>query len=163
MRCKPQEQVLHWLAGFGAGLSLTTLSPRRKSFSAGRANTAPADPAKVSSRRCTTNRTRTQRLKVGPWYDHKSRRGRKWQAALERESQRQHVTAVIYRCNKCTSVGCDQLQAGECSNQGFRLGTCVKCGTIKLAEDLRLVMTPQLRKAFKILRLPLPEGTEKGD
>jgi hypothetical protein len=71
--------------------------------------------------------------------------------------------SVIYRCNKCTSVGCDQVQAGECSNQGFRLGTCVKCGTIKPAEDLRLVMTPQLRQAFKILRLPLPEGTEGGD
>ena len=32
---------------------------------------APADPAKVSSRRCMTNRTRTQRLdRVGPWYDY---------------------------------------------------------------------------------------------
>ena len=31
----------------GAGVPLTTLWPRRKSFSAGRGNTAPADPAKV--------------------------------------------------------------------------------------------------------------------
>jgi thioesterase domain-containing protein len=43
----------------GAGLSPTTLGPRRRSFSAGCANAAPADPAKVSNRRCTTNRTRT--------------------------------------------------------------------------------------------------------
>jgi hypothetical protein len=42
----------------GAGLFPTTLAPRRRSFSAGCANAAPADPAKVSNRRRTTNRTR---------------------------------------------------------------------------------------------------------
>jgi hypothetical protein len=69
--------------------------------------------------------------------------------------------SVVHRCTKCTSVGCDQVQAGECSNQGFRFGTCLKCGTIKLGQDLRprqqLVMTPQLQQAIKILQLSLPE------
>ena len=45
--------------------------------------------------------------------------------------------------------------------KGFRCGTCVECGTIELAQDLlrqqRLVMTPQLEQAIKILQLSLPE------
>jgi len=49
--------------------------------------------------------------------------------------------SVVSSCNKCTSVGCDQVEADECSNQGFRSGTCVKCGTIKLGQDLPLVMS----------------------
>jgi len=65
--------------------------------------------------------------------------------------------SVVYRCLKCTNVGCDQGQAGGCSNQGFRFGTCVKCGTIKPGQDLPLVMTPQLQRAIKMLGVSLPE------
>jgi hypothetical protein len=71
--------------------------------------------------------------------------------------------SVVYSCNKCTSVGCDQVEADECSNQGFRSGTCVKCGTIKLGQDLPLVMTPQLQQAIKILQISLPEGRKVSD
>jgi hypothetical protein len=59
---------------------------------------------------------------------------------------------VVERCGNCTSVGCDQDRTGECSNQGFRLGSCVKCGTMKAGQDLPLVMTPQLEAAIRILK-----------
>jgi hypothetical protein len=59
---------------------------------------------------------------------------------------------VVYRCENCTNVGCDQVEAGECSNQGFRSECCLICGTIRLGEG-RLAMTPQLEQAMAILRL----------
>ena len=59
---------------------------------------------------------------------------------------------VVYRCENCTNVGCDQVEAGECSNQGFRSNSCLMCGTIRVEEE-RLAMTPQLEEAMKILRL----------
>jgi len=69
--------------------------------------------------------------------------------------------SAVYRCKQCANIGCDQVQTDECTNQGFWCGTCVKCGTIELAQDLlrqqRLVMTPQLDQAIKILQLSLPE------
>jgi hypothetical protein len=71
--------------------------------------------------------------------------------------------SVVHYCDKCKSVGCDQIEAGECSNQGFRSGTCVKCGTRKLGQDLRLVMTPQLAQAIKMLQISLPEGRKGSD
>ena len=68
---------------------------------------------------------------------------------------------AVYYCKQCAHIGCDQVQTDECSNQGFRCGTCVKCGTIELAQDLlshqRLVMTPQLQHAIKMLRLSQSE------
>ena len=60
--------------------------------------------------------------------------------------------SVVYRCENCTNVGCDQVEAGECSNQGFRSNSCLMCGTIRLGEE-RLAMTLQLEQAMKILRL----------
>lgn len=45
--------------------------------------------------------------------------------------------STVYRCKKCGSVGCDQGQAGDCSNQGFRISTCVKCGTGGQKEPIR--------------------------
>jgi hypothetical protein len=65
--------------------------------------------------------------------------------------------SVVHRCKKCMSIGCDQVAPDECSEQGFRLGTCVKCGAIGLAQEqlqkARLVVTPQLEKAMKILKI----------
>lgn len=62
----------------------------------------------------------------------------------------------VCRCENCTNVGCDQDGDEACSNQGFRLGTCTKCGASRLgAEDL-LTMTPGLERAIKKLRLSLP-------
>jgi hypothetical protein len=58
---------------------------------------------------------------------------------------------MVERCGNCTSLGCDQERAGECSNQGFRLGSCVKCGAMKAGQDLPLVMTPQLEEAIRII------------
>ena len=60
--------------------------------------------------------------------------------------------SVVYRCENCTNVGCDQLEAGECSSQGFRSNSCLMCGTIRLGEE-RLAMTPQLEEEITILRL----------
>ena len=60
--------------------------------------------------------------------------------------------SVVYRCENCTNVGCDQVEAGECSNQGFRSNSCLICGTIRLGEE-RLTMTPQLEEAMTMLRL----------
>lgn len=37
--------------------------------------------------------------------------------------------ATLYRCKKCGNVGCEHIQAGECTNQGFRLTKCARCGT----------------------------------
>ena len=69
--------------------------------------------------------------------------------------------SVVYRCKQCANIGCDQVYTDQCSNQAFRCGTCVKCGTIELAQDLlrqhRLVMTPQLQHAVRMLRLSQPE------
>jgi hypothetical protein len=62
--------------------------------------------------------------------------------------------SLVIRCTQCTNVGCDQALAGDCSNQGFRSGICMKCGAIKM-DETQLVMTPQLEQALKILRLPL--------
>ena len=59
---------------------------------------------------------------------------------------------AVFRCENCTNVGCDEVEAGECSNQGFRSNTCLMCGTLRLGEEC-LVMTPQLEEAMKILRL----------
>jgi hypothetical protein len=65
--------------------------------------------------------------------------------------------STVYRCDKCVNVGCDQVHAGECSNQGFRLSMCLKCGAINLKQDMgRLVMMPQLQQAIRVLRLSLP-------
>ena len=64
--------------------------------------------------------------------------------------------SAVYRCENCTNVGCDQVEAGECSNQGFRSKSCLMCGTIRLGEE-RLAMTPQLEQAIKILRLGAEE------
>ena len=63
---------------------------------------------------------------------------------------------VVYRCENCTNVGCDQVEAGECSIQGFRSNACVMCGVIRLGEE-RLAMTPQLEQAMTILRLGTQE------
>jgi hypothetical protein len=69
--------------------------------------------------------------------------------------------SVVDSCTKCTNVGCDQVEAGECSNQGFRSGICLKCGKMKLGHELGLlVMTPQLQQAINVLRLSLPELNE---
>jgi hypothetical protein len=60
--------------------------------------------------------------------------------------------SVVYRCENCTNVGCDQVEDGECSNQGFRSNSCLMCGTITLGEQ-RLATTPQLEQVMTILRL----------
>jgi hypothetical protein len=60
--------------------------------------------------------------------------------------------SVVYRCENCTNVGCDQVEANECSNQGFRSNSCLMCGRMRLGEE-PLAMTPQLEAAMKILRL----------
>ena len=58
----------------------------------------------------------------------------------------------VYRCTTCTNVGCDQGNFDECSNQGFKLGTCLTCGAMKLERDT-LVKTPQLQEAIRMLRI----------
>jgi hypothetical protein len=45
--------------------------------------------------------------------------------------------STLYRCKKCGNVGCDQSQPGKCTNQGFRLGKCLKCGTSGQKETFR--------------------------
>jgi hypothetical protein len=35
---------------------------------------------------------------------------------------------TLYRCKKCGNVGCDYSNFGECTNQGFQSGKCLKCG-----------------------------------
>jgi hypothetical protein len=63
---------------------------------------------------------------------------------------------VVYRCENCTNVGCDQGETGECSNQGFQSNSCLMCGTMRVGEE-RLAMTPQLEQAMTILRLGTAE------
>lgn len=41
----------------------------------------------------------------------------------------------VYRCKKCGNAGCTTLP--ECSNQGFKSGKCVKCGTVGQSELLK--------------------------
>jgi len=45
--------------------------------------------------------------------------------------------STLYRCKKCGNVGCDQSQPGKCTNQGFRSGKCLKCGTSGQKETFR--------------------------
>ena len=47
--------------------------------------------------------------------------------------------STVYDCDECASAGCDQIEAGECSNQGFRFGTCVTCGKARLLSAFDLV------------------------
>jgi hypothetical protein len=54
----------------------------------------------------------------------------------------------VHQCDECANTGCDQIEAGECSNQGFGLGTCVSCGKARFlsAVDLvRILETTQSR------------------
>jgi DNA-directed RNA polymerase specialized sigma54-like protein len=39
----------------------------------------------------------------------------------------------------------------------------MKCGTTNLGQDLRLVMTPQLEHAIKVLHLSVPERASGTD
>ena len=55
--------------------------------------------------------------------------------------------SMVHRCDKCRSIGCDQIQPDDCSTQGFWFGTCLNCGAINL-----LAMTPQLRLLVKALK-----------
>lgn len=41
----------------------------------------------------------------------------------------------LYRCKKCGNVGCDRPSDGECSNQGFKVGKCLKCGATGQKEN----------------------------
>jgi hypothetical protein len=41
---------------------------------------------------------------------------------------------ILYRCKKCNNVGCDHVGTGECSNQAFNHGKCVKCGASGQSE-----------------------------
>jgi hypothetical protein len=34
----------------------------------------------------------------------------------------------LKRCPKCSNVGCDRSTEGECTNQTFWQGKCLKCG-----------------------------------
>jgi hypothetical protein len=35
----------------------------------------------------------------------------------------------LYRCKRCSNVGCNQSNRGACSSQGFYGGACLKCGS----------------------------------
>jgi hypothetical protein len=48
-------------------------------------------------------------------------------------------SSVVHRCEKCTNAGCDQDHRDECSNQGFRFGTCLKCGNARFLTAIELV------------------------
>ena len=43
----------------------------------------------------------------------------------------------LYRCKKCGNVGCDQIQDGKCSNQGFKFGKCLRCGASGQKETFK--------------------------
>ena len=60
--------------------------------------------------------------------------------------------STVNGCTRCTNVGCDQDEAGQCSNQGFHSGICLNCGAPKREQDT-LAMTPQLQEAIKIVRM----------
>jgi hypothetical protein len=64
----------------------------------------------------------------------------------------------VFNCSKCANVGCDQLEVGECSNQGFSSGICTQCGAVRMTSEMgHLVITPQLREAIRRLRWTLPD------
>ena len=69
--------------------------------------------------------------------------------------------SVVYRCENCTNVGCNQIDAGECSNQGFRSNARLMCGTIRLGEE-RLAMMPQLQEGDENTAIT-SRGTERLD
>jgi hypothetical protein len=54
----------------------------------------------------------------------------------------------LHECDECESVGCDQIEAGECSKQGFRFGTCLTCGKgrfLSAVDLVRMLETTQTR------------------
>jgi len=34
----------------------------------------------------------------------------------------------LYRCTKCGHVGCEKPKVGDCTNQTFAVGRCLRCG-----------------------------------
>ncbi len=44
---------------------------------------------------------------------------------------------VLYRCKNCGNVGCERGGQNECTNQAFRSGKCLKCGSIGHRETFR--------------------------
>jgi hypothetical protein len=54
---------------------------------------------------------------------------------------------VIHQCKRCESVGCDQIEAGECSNQAFHLDRCLKCSKSRFLTAVELVTS--LEAAWK--------------
>jgi hypothetical protein len=51
----------------------------------------------------------------------------------------------IHRCDDCGTVGCDQIEAAGCSNQGFRMHTCLKCGKPRFLTAIELVTSLEAR------------------
>jgi len=47
----------------------------------------------------------------------------------QRKNYNMTCNSSIYKCKKCGNVGCNQPSEGDCSQQGFRNGSCVKCGS----------------------------------
>ena len=44
-----------------------------------------------------------------------------------RHIHRHTCNSIVYRCIKCGTVGCDQRDKAECTNQNFQHGKCKKC------------------------------------
>ncbi len=45
-----------------------------------------------------------------------------------KKSNNQTCYQSLYRCKKCGNVGCDRNNIGECPNQAFNCGKCMRCG-----------------------------------
>jgi hypothetical protein len=53
------------------------------------------------------------------------------------ENPNGHCGGTLYKCGKCGSVGCGTTVSGKgCSNNGFKTGTCQKCGTPGQAKPI---------------------------
>ena len=74
---------------------------------------------------------------------------------LRRKEKVGNVRSPVQNCAKCTNVGCDQLEVGEGSNEGFSSGRCTQYGAVRMTSAL--VITPQLREAIGHLRWNLPD------
>lgn len=51
--------------------------------------------------------------------------------------EKRNCLKTLYRCKKCGNIGCDRSKLDECTNQAFRLGRCLRCGSSGKKETFR--------------------------
>ena len=46
------------------------------------------------------------------------------------QNKYKYCNYILKQCLVCGIVGCDHGREGECTNQAFKVGLCLRCGTV---------------------------------